>query len=56
MVKIELGLDMAPPGKTRFGNSMWMLNDLLNDYIIEYNKRKLKEERLKKLKKLNNYE
>ena len=50
MVKIELGLDMTPPS---FGKSMWMWNQFV---LREYNKKKLKEDRLKKLKKLNNYE
>lgn len=37
---------------TCVGKSLWNLNE----FVREYNKKKLKEERVKKLKKLNNYE
>ena len=49
MVKVELGLDMVPStkGKDKY---------TIEEFLIEYNKMKLKEERVKKLKKLNNYE
>ena len=48
MVKVELGLDMVPStkGKDKY---------TIEEFLIEYNKMKLKEERVKKLKKLNNY-
>ena len=50
MVK-ELGLVFSPSAIGKSGISMW------SNYVVrEYNKKKLKEERVKKLNKLNNYE